>query len=60
MVCFPQVISKSGLGTTPKLRLHDEVPVGGLKMSTFCQRLYHKKCQRRWSKKNPKSCQRSL
>ena len=28
-------------------------------MSTFCQRLYHRKCQRRWSK-NLQSFQRSL
>ena len=30
-------------------------------MSTFCQRSYHRKCQRRGvgGKKKPKSCQRS-
>ena len=36
--------------------------VGGPKMFTFCQHLYHRKCQRRelGGQKKPKSCQRSL
>ena len=36
--------------------------VGGPEMSTFCQRSYHRKCQRRGvgGQKKPKSCQRSL
>ena len=32
------------LGVVHKLRLQ----VGGPKMSTFCQHLYHRKCQHRW------------
>ena len=37
-------------------------PVGGPKITTFCQRLYHRKCKRRGvgCQKKPKSCQRSL
>ena len=36
--------------------------VGGPKMSTFCQRPYHRKCQRGGvgGQKKPKSCQRIL
>ena len=36
--------------------------VGGLKISTFCQRSYHRKCQRSGvgGQKKPKTCQRSL
>jgi hypothetical protein len=48
-------------GVVHKLRLQEGV--GSPKMSTFCQRLIGKKCQRmvvgrRWSKK-PKTCQRT-
>jgi hypothetical protein len=47
-------------GVVHKLRLQDEVgSLGGPKMSTFCQRSYHRKCQWSWSKK-PKHCQPSL
>ena len=51
------------LGVVHKLCLQDKVAqVGGPKMSTFCQRLYHKKCQLRGvgGQKKTKSCQRSL
>ena len=44
-------------------QLQDEVrQVGRPKMSTFCQRSYHRKCQRRGlgGQKKPKSCKRSL
>ena len=35
---------------------------GGLKMTTFCQHSYHRKCQHRWvgGQKEPTSCQCSL
>ena len=36
---------KIELGGVYKLHLQDEV--GGQKMSPFCQRLYHRKCQHR-------------
>ena len=41
---------------------HGQKRLGGPKMSTFCQRSYHRKCQQRWvgGQKKLKSCQRSL
>ena len=49
------------LGGIHKLRLQEEGGRWSKKM-TFCQRLYHKKRQRRGvgGQKKPKSCQRSL
>ena len=49
------------LGVVHKLRLQDEVGRWS-KKSTFCQRLYHRKCQRMGvgGQKKPKSCQHSL
>ena len=55
-ISMEQVLDK-GSFTNNVLRQGRQV--GGFKMSTFCQRLYHRKCQRRWSK-NLQSFQRSL
>ena len=48
-------------GAIHKLRLQDKVGRCP-KMSTFCQRSYHRKCQCKavGDQKKPKSCQRSL
>ena len=49
------------LGAVHKLRLQDQVGRWS-KNVHFCQRLYHRKCQRRGvgGQEKPKSCQRSL